>query len=311
MEQFWNSANLLKILIKWKVQIALLTLIGMLIIGGATYLIKPKFKSFAIVYPVNLGEYSEESYSEQMIQILKSREITDKVIEKHNLSEHYEVDTVYKHYQSTMYYLMNENISISKTEFESVEISVLDTDPEVASNMVNSIIEFYNEKVRLMHNIKLKELMELNKQHYSTLANTNDILEKKINKLNNEYGLLDYETQVEKLTEGIYRSGGNKNLINKAEKQLANFEKYGTEFTLLHENYEKSLDLYIKYKLTFDEQQIEYNKKITYANVVTSPYVADNKFSPLRIPITLLGGMSVFALVILTIGFIENRKYLL
>lgn len=311
MEQFWNSANLLKILIKWKVQIALLTLIGMLVIGGATYLIKPKFKSFAIVYPANLGEYSEESYSEQMIQILKSRDITDKIIEKYNLSEHYKIDTAYKHYQSTMYYLMSENISISKTEFESVEINVLDTDPEIAYDMVNSIIDFYNEKVRLMHNIKLKELMELNQRQYITLANTNDSLEKKINILNSKYGLLDYKRQVGKLTEGIYRSGGNKNLINKAEKQLANFEKYGTEFTLLRENYEKSLELYIQYKLAFDQQQIEYNKQITYVNVVTSPYVADNKFSPRRIPITLLGGMSVFALVILAIGFIENRKHLL
>lgn len=309
MESFWNSSNLLKIFIKWKWHIITITILGTAIIGASTYLIKPKFKSYAIVYPVNLGTFSEESFSEQMIQILKSRDITDKVMQKYNLGKHYEIDSTYKHFSSTMYYLYSENVSISKTEFESVEINVLDTDPDTASAMVNSIINFYNEKVRDMHKLKLKELMLLNKEHASTWEIAKDSLEKRIHVLNKEYGLLDYGTQVEKLTEGIYRSGGNKNLIQKAESQLNNFKKYGTEYTFVNQKYWKSLNLYFQYKLALDQQIIEYNKEITYANIITSPYSADKKYLPKRIPITLLGGMSIFALLILVIAFVENKKH--
>ena len=38
-------------------------------------------KSTAIVYPVNLSEYSEESYTEQMLEILNSGDIRDDLIE--------------------------------------------------------------------------------------------------------------------------------------------------------------------------------------------------------------------------------------
>ncbi len=309
MESFWNSTNLLKIFIKWKWHIIAITLVGMLVIGGATYLIKPKYKSMAIVYPANLGEYSEESYSEQMIQILNSREITDKVIAKYNLAQHYELDSAYKHFQSTMYYLYNENVSISKTEYESVEIDVLDTDPLMAKNMVNSILDFYNQKVREMHRLKLKELMTLNEKQTKHWSVVKDSLQNKIHALNDDYGLLDFKSQVEKLTEGIYRSNGNKNLIKKAEDQLNNIKKYGADFLFVNEKYWKSLDLYFQYKLALDQQQIEYKKEITYANIVTRPYASDNKYSPKRIPITLLGGLSIFALIILVIAFIENKRH--
>ena len=309
MESFWNSSNLLKIFIKWKWHIISITFLGMAIIGASTYLIKPKFKSYAIVYPVNLGTFSEESFSEQMIQILNSRDITDKVMTKFNLSKHYEIDSTYKHLQSTLYSMYNENISISKTEFESVEINVLDTDPQIASDITNSIIDFYNEKVREMHRLKLKELMIINEKHANTWAVSKDSLQKRIHQLNEEYGFLDFSTQVEKLTEGIYRSNGNKSLIKKAEEQLNNIKKYGTEFTFINQKYWKSLDLYFQYKLALDQQKVEYQKEITYANIVTSPYASDKKYSPKRIPITMLGGLSVFALLILIIAFVENKKH--
>lgn len=309
MESFWNSSNLLTIFIKWKWHIITITILGMAVIGASTYLIKPKYKSSAIVYPSNLGEFSEESYSEQMIQILNSRDITDKVIKEYNLPEHYEIDSAYKHFQSTMYYLYSENVSISKTEYESVEINVLDTDPEMAKNMVNSIINFYNAKVREMHRLKLKELMVLNEKQANNWESVKDSLQARIYTLNNEYGVLDFAVQVEKLTEGIYRSKGNKDLIKKAEDQLDNVKKYGAEFVFINQKYWKSLELYFQYRLALDQQTIEYNKEITYANVVTSPYVSDKKDSPKRIPITLLGGLSVFALLILIIAFVENKKH--
>ncbi|MBN2667585.1 MAG: hypothetical protein JXR60_00020 [Bacteroidales bacterium] len=308
MDQFWNSSNLFKILIKWKWHIIIITFVGMAIIGGSTYLIKPKYQSQAIVYPVNLGELSDESFSEQMIQILKSRDITDNVMHKFDLPKHYGIDSTYKHFRSTMYYLYSENISISKTEYESVEITALDTDPDTAAYIVESILEFYNEKVREMHRLKLNELIVLNQKHTMVWKTAKDSVENRLKVLNQDQGMLDYTNQVTELTQGIFRSNGNQKLIDKAEKGLDDFKKYGLEYTFLTQKYWRVLDLYFQYKLAIDQQIVEYNKEITYAHIISSPYPSDNKYSPKRIPITLLGGLSVFSLLILVIGFIESRR---
>lgn len=309
MDTFWNSSNLLKIFIKWKWHIISITLIGMLIIGASTYLIKPKFKSNAILYPVNLGTFSEESFSEQMIQVLQSRDITDKIIAKFNLAKHYEIDSLYNHFKSTIYGMYYENVSISKTEYESVEINVLDTDPDTARAIVNAIIDFYNVKIRDMHRLKLKELMLINEQHIKKWTSVKDSTANLLKKMNQDYGLLDYESQVQELTQGIYRSNGNPKMIKMAEDQLKNFENIGTEYRFLTEQYLKSLDLYFQYKLALDQQVIEYNKEITYAHIISSPFASDKKYSPKRIPITLLGGLALLAMITLVIGFIENKNH--
>jgi len=229
MESFWNSSNLLRIIVKWKWHILSITLLGMVIIGASTYLIEPKFKSTSIVYPINLGTFSDESYSEQMVQILKSRDVTDKIIEDFSLAEHYELDSAYKHFKSTMYYLYNQNVSISKTEYESVEIDVLDTDPQKAADMANAMINYYDQKVRDMHKLKLKELIVINENYISVLADKKKAIEDRLHVLNKDYGILDFETQVEGLTEGAF---GPKSA--QANKQLENFKEYGTEFNALN-----------------------------------------------------------------------------
>jgi len=299
METFWNSSNLLKILIKWKWHIVSITFVGMLVIGAATYLIKPKYSSTAIVYPVNLGGFSEESFSEQMIQILKSREITDKIIEKYDLSKHYEIDKSYKHYQSTMYYLYNENVSINKTEYESIEISVLDIDADYARNIVNSILAFYNEKVRTMHRIKLKERIVVSENQVKYLNNQKDSLQKVINSFGKEFNYAD----------DYYVKNSTGEKFSSKSKQINRLNKQGADYFFLTNMFGEVSQLLLNYKLGVQQDLVEYQKKITYFSLVSEPYASDKKASPNRITYTLLGGMSVFALIILVIGFVENKNH--
>lgn len=304
MESFWNSSNLLRIIVKWKWHILSITLLGMLVIGASTYLIDPKFKSTSIVYPINLGTFSDESYSEQMVQILKSRDVTDKIIKDFNLSKHYELDSAYKHFTSTMYYFYGQNVSISKTEYESVEIDVLDTDPVMAANMANAMINYYDQKVRDMHKLKLKELIAINENYVSLLTERKKTIEDRIHILNSDYGILDFKIQVEGLTEGSFGSKSTK-----ANKQLEHFKKYGTEFNSLNSELDSITGHYLHYRSEVNLQKIEYDKNITYSSIISTAYANDSKFSPKRIPITMLGGLSVFALVIFIIAFVEKKKH--
>jgi len=308
MESFWNSSNILKTFIKWKLHIIIITFLGMLIIGASTYLIKPKFKSYAVAYPVNLGQYSDEEHSEQMIQILQSRNIMDSVINKFDLAKHYGIDSADVHFQSTLYDTYNENVSVSKTQYDAVQIKTFDTNPDTASLIANSIIYFYNSKVRVLHRAKYKEAMDLAYNEMMKWKSISDTLREKLQVYKVKYNIQNVGSQIRESTQGIYRSQGNTKLINKAENQLKIIAKYGAEFEKINGLYWKSYEIFLSNRATYEDYYKEYHKVITYANVVTSPYPADKKSSPQRIIITLIGGLSVLILVILTIGFIENKK---
>ena len=63
-----KNFDLLNIVLKWKKALAIVVVVTVVISSASTYLIKPKYKSFAIVYPANLAPYSQESSTEQMLQ---------------------------------------------------------------------------------------------------------------------------------------------------------------------------------------------------------------------------------------------------
>ncbi len=309
MDNFWNSKNLLNVLTRWKWQILIITLVGMLVVGASTYLITPKYQSRAVLYPANLGTYSDENYTEQMMQVLQSRDIKDSLVKIYNLSEHYDLDSNYKHFQSVMYYFLNENISISRTEFEAVQIEVLDEDPQIAADMVYTIMDCYNRKVRNMHTKKIKERIRVNRQKIKRIEFVQDSITHRLGVLGSKYGIVNVESQSRELSAALYHSKISSGRYNQAKKQMENIQKYGGEFLNLTLKLESLMEGLAELKVEYEEQIVESQKKIVYYHLLTEPYPSDKKYSPRRIPITLLGGLSVFVLVLLIIGFVENNRY--
>jgi capsular polysaccharide biosynthesis protein len=67
---FFNSIELIQLVKKWKkhlIVVGAVSLLGSVIFSSPLF-IKPKYKSFALVYPSNLIAYSTESATEQMHQ---------------------------------------------------------------------------------------------------------------------------------------------------------------------------------------------------------------------------------------------------
>src|SRR5262245_57038884 len=143
MNEYLQSADLFKMVGRYKVPLVIvgvISLIASAIFSGPSF-IKPKYKSFCILYPSNLIAYSQESPTEQMLQLLQSADIRDQIIKTFNLYQHYEIDSTKNPYHHTdVVRMYEENVSVRKTEYESAEITIYDTDPKVASGMVDSMI---------------------------------------------------------------------------------------------------------------------------------------------------------------------------
>jgi len=303
MEEYFNNKSIFTLMGKWKIHIILIAIFAAVIAGAASYLITPLYKSTAVLYPVNLGTFSDENETEQMLQFLQSNDIKFQLIEKLNLDKHYNVsksDTLYKTY---MFAKINERISFSKTEFESVKISVLDQVPDTAVMIVNEIIALYNKEVQSLHRNKYKELLDIKQNEIKNKNIELDSLRKRINYLRNEYGLLDYDNQVKELTRVYYKSGSKS-----AKETLDNLKLHGGEYKKLDINITKEQKVLARIKLEYEKVNTEYHKEITFAHIVEKPFAADKKTKPVRWLIVLLSVIGSVILSMIAITIIESKK---
>lgn len=310
MENYFNNRNLLDLVWKWRIHLISIALIAGIVsvIFSSSSFIKPKFKSSAVVYPVNLSEYSEESYTEQMLEILNSGDIRDQLIDEFNLDKHYKIDKSYKYYLSAMLGEYSDNVSFRKTENEAVRIDVLDTDPVIARDMVNYLIQLYNEKISSLHKIKYQELYDVYTMQMGKGYERLDSLRSLIDDFGEKYGILEfYGDQTAEASRAIYR--GNTVKRQEAEKFLDDLADNGYDYKRLKDQYDGILKAIVEIEVLRDGTKSELDKNITYSQVVTPPYAADKKTSPKRSVIVLMSVFLTLILAIIVIGVIENLKY--
>ena len=274
--------------------------------------IAPKYKSTAIVYPSNLGEYSEESPIEQMMQWFDSRKIKDRVIEENDLAEHYEIDKEGELYSYYMLEEYNENITVAETKYESAEINVLDTDPEMAAKIANSILNNFNEVVREVHKNRALEDLNTQKEKLRVVKYEIDSVSKVLQNLRENFGLIDYSTQAREVTRGYLKTieGANKSNINIKEilKLKDNIEKKGGDFILYNTNIYDLLKEFAKIHIDYNYVLSRYTRIMTYTNVVSEPQVPVKKVYPVRWIIVLLSAFGAVAFTFVLLLFAAQPK---
>jgi uncharacterized protein involved in exopolysaccharide biosynthesis len=313
MESQFYQINILKTLLKWKLHLIIIVVAAIVIgaIFSSPMFITPKFKSFAVVYPANIAPYSDETETEQMLQILQSRDIIDSIIYKFDLSKHYGIDRSYEYYYTSMMYEWSQNVKISKTTYDGVSIEVMDESPDTASLIVEAMIELYNNKVRLLHEEKFLEVVHMYERAVAKKKSHLDSLEFRLFELSTQYGLLDYESQSREVTRGFLKTiDGSGSSINTAEvkKLKENIEKKGGELIILKELIEFEAANYVTLKGSYEKAYMDYDRKYSYTNMVTEPYPADKKAYPVRWLIVVLSALGAFFLSIIVILTLENYK---
>jgi tetratricopeptide (TPR) repeat protein len=266
-----------------------------------------------VVYPANITAYSDESTTEQMLQLLQSKDVKDSVIKKFDLAAHYRVDSSFKYFYSTIYYEFGQNVKISKTPYESVEITVLDKDPVMANDIVNAMIHFYNLKVRQIHNEKYLEVIRMYDPILAKKQADIDSLKLKLFTLSTEYGLIDYDAQALEITKGYLRTvmGATSTSINQKEvlRLKKNIEEHGGELIELVESIKNEAQNFSMLRVDYENAIRFYTDELTYANVVTPPYPSDKKAYPVRWLIVVFTMIATVFLAIIIILIIERFRH--
>ena len=312
MKKYFENDDILAVLWRWKTPLTVVFVLSFL--GSAIFsspmFVKPKFKSFARVYPTNLKKYSDESPTEQMIQMLESDAIRDTLCSRFNLDTLYDVEADEPYYKDLLYKEYSDHVQFKKTKFESVEIEVLSTNPQVAYEMVKSIIDLYNVQVKTLQDEKLVEAVNTVKEMMDQKKVEMDFLESELNVLRREFGILDYGSQVKNLSKEYYkllaRSNVDPNKIANVKAELDNLKLKGVEYENLSARLWSVRDSYSTFKLKYEEHVKELNRKKEYAMKIVNPYKADKKTYPVRWLIVLVSVAIAMSGALGVISFLDR-----
>lgn len=276
------------------------------------FFIQPIYKSFTVVYPVNISPYSTESPTDQLFQMLLSDDLKDSLIERFNLVEHYKINTQTPHFYTRTLEELNENLSIASTRFESVKIVVYDNNPEVAFNMVNALLDLLNTKMRTIYRKQFNEVFDIVKTQMDLKKNELDSLDFRLKELTVNYELFDVPAQANEVVRGYLGTvdGSNGQLIKHKNvlKFMQNIISYGAEHIRTSGYAYASRNEYLTLKNQLENVQKEVTKILTYVNIVTHPRIPEEPVFPVRWLIILVCTFSVLLTSVIIIVAVERNK---
>jgi uncharacterized protein involved in exopolysaccharide biosynthesis len=322
-----NSINLLQLLYKWRLPLAIITAVAIVaaIIFSSPFFIKPKFKSSVIMFPVATNSISkvlisqnsgikedilgigEDEQAEQMLQMLNSNLIRDRIIQKYNLMEHYDIspDSKYKYTRLTREY--ENNVKFRRTEYMAVKITVFDTDPQVAADMANDIASLLDSSRNIMQKERAVKAFQIVDAEYRSLENEVNGIVESLRYLGSK-GVNDYERQAEVLNQqfAIAISQNNQYAVKALQQKLDTLGKYGGIFLSLKDGLEFKTEQLTLLKTKYQEAKVDAEQFLPQKFIVNSAYKAEVKSYPIRWIILVVTAFIVFFTAVLFIIIVEN-----
>jgi len=323
----FDSTNLLLFIWKKRKPIFIVTAVAIIasIVFSMPFFIKPKFKSSVVMFPStnsslsrsllsetasekeNVLKFGEEEECEQMLQILYSDEIRDRIITKYNLMEHYNINPNSGYPLTKLKKKFSENISFKRTEYLSVQIDVLDTDKDIAANIANDISSLLDTVKTRMQKDRSMQALRIVEKEFNDFRNYLRSKEDTLDKLRN-LGIFDYSSQVEKLSEAYSTAllQGKNSVANQIQDQMKIFAQYGGQHIAIVQDMEFEREQLSKLKTRYDQAKVDAEQQIQHKFIVNVAYPAEKKSYPVRWIIVLVSALGSFLLSIITLLLLEN-----
>lgn len=235
--------------------------------------------------------FGEEEQAEQLLQVLNSEQIRGRIIQKYNLMEHYGIDPSEKYPYTQLANEYSDNIKFQRTDLMSVEISVMDTDPQVAADIANDISALIDTVFNSMKQERAAAAFEIVKREYFEAEQSARSLE-------------DSLQQVGKaISVALARSGGS----SMAQISQALSINGGTFLTLInhldHET-ERLADM----RQRFQEARVELSQELPHKFIVDQAYPSEKKAYPKRSIIVMVSTAAAFLFTLILLIIIDSLQ---
>ncbi len=324
----FESTNLLLYMWNRKKPLIVVSFIAFVASVIVSLTITPKFRSTVIFFPSSstsiskalistsgggpsrdILQFGEEEETERLLQILYSDEIRERLVEKYNLFEHYEIDPDSRYKYTILYGKMKENISFRKTEYMSIRIDVLDTDRKVAADMANEIASLLDSTMNRMQKKRAHEAYKIVEQEYHSLKNEISALEDSLKTLG-KLGVFNVEAQSQGLVE-LYLdavSRGNRNQAERLEKQINVLAEHGGTYLFLTEFLENESARLSLLKEKYVEAKVDAEQNLSHTFIVNKGQEAEKKAYPKRSIIVIISTFSAFLFTLIVLISIDSVR---
>ncbi len=322
-----SSKYLINLLIEHKTSVLIILIVSALaaIIFSSPLFITPLYKSTVILYPTSSNsiskvlisttfnsnkdilEFGESEQTEQMLQVLNSDRIREKVIERFDLMRHYGIKTTQKYPYTKLYKLYDNRIKFRRTEYSAVRITVLDSDAEMAARMANDIAELFDTTMNLMQKEVAVKAFKLVETEYNNLCTEMAALEDSLNTLRS-LGVFDYESQVEMLSQqlAVELGKGNTQGVKNIQNQLDILAQYGGAYYAISERLDHDRLQLSLVKTKYEEAKMDATEYLPHKFVVTSAHKAEKKCYPIRWVVVTITVVATFLLMIIVLAIMNQ-----
>ncbi|MCQ2272933.1 MAG: Wzz/FepE/Etk N-terminal domain-containing protein [Bacteroidales bacterium] len=293
-----------------------------------SFLIRPQYKSTAIIYAprtnsvakillneqtynerLDMKAYAEEEGTEQMMEILNSREIKDILINKFDLYKHYEINPQAKYARTKIYKNLKSAVDIKRTQYGAIAINVQDRDPQIASDMANEIT-FLIDSIK--HRIDNERAMAA----YKALQQQLDSIDREVARIDDslkmvmEYGVFDFTTQSERMLQqyAIAISQGNNAGVQRLKKELEIMATWGPKHITWIGEQEEFRKYQALCKANMMSLLVDMNNDIPVKFVIEKAIPADKKAYPKKSLIVVFSTLASFIILLIVLLSIDKVK---
>lgn len=304
-----------------------ITLLGLVTGVAAAFLITPLYSSEVIMFPAItnsaskalLNEQStgrddilalgDEEDSEQLLQLLHSDHIRDRVARAFDLFARYDIPADGKHRNSDLREAYTDHITFEYTKFSSVRVEVLDEQPDTAAAIANFIADQVDSVWRDMARERAQKGFLLVETKVNELEA--DIVQWQDSmQILRELGVHDYHTQTERYNEymGAAILKGDQRAVKEFEERFKVLAQYGGAYVTLQDRLFNETKRLSVMRMKLEQAQADLESDLPHKFVVNKAQAADKKAYPVRWLVTAVCGISALLLALLLIVVQENVR---
>lgn len=317
-----GTDSLIRFLWSRRKPIILFTTAAMVISTIVAFLLTPLYLSTAIVFPaatssVSFSEqrnakaaamdFGEEEQAEQLVQILQSSKIRDKIIVEFDLFKHYRIgeSTTNKNFKINEAY--NNHISFNRTRYGSIRIDVLDENPKLAARIANKIVDLIDTVKNEMIAERTLPAFQVNQRKLNQMKKDRDVILKKLDSLA-DLGVIALDVR-SNLFQAYVDSKNPKDREELKRKIDVNM-KYGAMYDGLEYMRNEKIVKIEDFNVSYEQAESDANTKFNHKFVVERAVEADKKDQPKRLIIILVSTLAAFVCAVFILLFWEKIKEL-
>lgn len=308
------NVEVLRVLYSKRKPILVTTLVATLLAFAVTFIVTPKYRSMAYVYPANMVPFFMEqenkavSHTELLLQFFKSNDVREQLLKKHQLAKHWDLDPTDPKFKTRFNDLFEERVLSNLTRFESIELSVTDVNRDTAQKIAASLIEEVNHLISKQHIEKFNEFIAVNRAYLAEHRRALDSLQAAMEVFAKKYHIIDMNTQLKYASLNYYKLMAEGKENAKITASVNEITEHGPELIRFNNALQEQSRLYATVENDLSKAVRDFNRKLSYVIVASSPNKPDVKYWPKRGAISLITALSFLMLSSLYFVFIRRIK---